>query len=446
MALLIAPKLGMGGVQHNDNIVDHTFEDSWLAHHLMVAIPAYFPKVPNWDFEEDDGPWLPGYTFRETMRSHPVLEFYSAKTQHDGRLIFAESSSQVNWKAFNGTTQMVNRIHGERSLTTKDCFPKTMQYRDPEIDPEFHVMPTWFVTEEKKECLEFKDELQDQLGLERKVGKSARKFWIWKLSKGSMGDGTQVFTTENMLNKLGDCEFPSSVEAIVQEYFQHPLLLDGYKSEVRFFWVLMPDWPFPDEDRTMPRRGWRVLLWPRPFVRRTSSKFDLNNVEDIAAHVTNLDVQKKNSVNDLDESELRWTIERLEEYLKEQKVIDRNDYPNQYDWLNRYLVPRVVETLQSISNATFRRFTTEGVMINPKDTYYLKTDSAEQGNHGRYVLLGLDLMLDETATKPYVLEVQTGPALAMDHEAKRGVIEPMLQNLTHYISSLLYTNLDFFDH
>ena len=218
--------------------------------------------------------------------------------------------------------------------------------------------------------------------------------WIYKPGNESRGRGIRIMWEFDELRREyawweDEPIREKELQGIIQRYIKNPLLLDGRKSEIRVYWLVL------NLDPLM------VLVYPEATVRLNSLPFKLDDFDNQLVHVTNVYQQKNHPDYDPD-LVLKWSFERLGEYVHRDLGITGPNY------LSEQLRPRIREILATVSYAARDK---------------LAKRYPEQGDC--FALFGADLIIDDQL-RPWLSEVQKGPGLSFDDEVKRKVIPPML--------------------
>ncbi|XP_058804939.1 probable tubulin polyglutamylase TTLL2 [Phymastichus coffea] len=203
--------------------------------------------------------------------------------------------------------------------------------------------------------------------------------WICKPVGQSQGKGIFLF------RKLSDLTYDSV--AVVQRYIENPLLIGGYKFDLRLY-VCVPSY-----------RPLAVYLYRDGIARFATEKFSLESIDDPFRHLTNFSLnklgpgyyEKKERVG----AGCKWTFRQLRRYL------DQSGY---LDWLLWQRIASIV-TLTVLSQAA-------GI---PKSS-------------NCFEFFGFDILIDDNL-KPWLLEVNVSPALSNDCEVDSEVKKPLLHDL-----------------
>ncbi|XP_001600453.1 probable tubulin polyglutamylase TTLL2 isoform X1 [Nasonia vitripennis] len=205
------------------------------------------------------------------------------------------------------------------------------------------------------------------------------RIWICKPVGQSQGRGIFLF------RKLSDLTYDSV--AVVQRYIENPLLIGGYKFDLRLY-VCVPSY-----------RPLAIYLYKDGIARFATEKFSLDSIDDPFRHLTNFSLnklgpgyyEKKERVG----AGCKWTFRQLRRYLEQSGYLD---------WLLWQRIACIV-TLTVLSQAA-------GI---PKSS-------------NCFEFFGFDVLIDDNL-KPWLIEVNVSPALSNDCEVDSEVKKPLLHDL-----------------
>ena len=204
--------------------------------------------------------------------------------------------------------------------------------------------------------------------------------WICKPSASSQGKN--IFLITSLAELSYDCSF------VVQRYIANPMLIGGYKYDLRIY-VLVTSF-----------RPLNVFLYREGLVRFSSSKYN-NDLTNLFAHLTNASINKHSPDLEADKDVIgqgcKWTI-RTRWF----------DYLERACGVNPYMI---WEQIKELVLLTLLPIVSE-VPDNPRS----------------FELLGFDVMLDSNF-KPWLIEVNASPALAISGAEDTAVKIPMLNDL-----------------
>ena len=183
---------------------------------------------------------------------------------------------------------------------------------------------------------------------------------------------------------------------VLQQYIEHPLLLNGYKSETRLYWLIASTSPW-------------VVYAHEGVVRLNSKKYDLGNWHDPLSHITNVHRQKDHP--DMKDPEfkqaLKWNYRMYGHYLHRQGLVA------QPDWPHTHLLPLLHAQLR-------RAFVACLPQLEPL--------------HGTFALFGADFILDEQLW-PWLTELQIGPGMSTSG-VKMEVLPDMMRSALNIVAEL----------
>ena len=117
------------------------------------------------------------------------------------------------------------------------------------------------------------------LQLQEAMTKNQQKSWICKPACSSQGKG--IFITQDA------SEIPERTQMVVSEYVGKPLLIDGYKFDLRFYVAITSINPL------------RIYLYKDGLVRFATQKYNLKRNADLRSqkyvHLTNYSLNKYNA-------------------------------------------------------------------------------------------------------------------------------------------------------
>ncbi|KAI8520424.1 putative tubulin polyglutamylase ttll2 [Branchiostoma belcheri] len=209
-------------------------------------------------------------------------------------------------------------------------------------------------------------------------------FWICKPADMSRGRGIFIF------RDLGELTY--DCQAVVQRYMTNPLLISGYKFDLRIY-VCVPSF-----------HPLTVYIYQEGIVRFSTEKFDLSTIDNVFSHLTNTSINKFSPSYSTDKERVgpgcKWTLSQLRTYFHQSNLDDRMLW-------------------QRISNIVTLTLLCQ-VPTVPKAPYCCE-------------LFGFDILIDENM-KPWLLEVNFSPALSVDCQADLIVKKPMLHDFVEIMN------------
>jgi hypothetical protein len=304
-----------------------------------------------------------------------------------------------DWKNLPlGNGQMWNQLPSGGMMTDKSRLHKLLVLiKATQYQPETYILT------DAVECVKFFSG----------PGKNSSMVWVTKEPLSAEGQGIIVNPDIDLLRQLWLKDPEASDDKIVcksnvttdsvliQQYVLNPLLLNGKKMEIRTYWLIASVDPF-------------IVLYRDGTVRLTTRDYKTEEWSDPLIHITNVRQQKKADPNyHLTESERKWSLEQLADYLVEQKKVTLAPEV----WLNQLRV-----TLKEIIGRVARGAYPQLRQLKGEFKAW----------DGRFELFGMDVILDDNL-RPWLTEIQDGPGLSLDPGTKRKVIPEMLEELTDII-------------
>ncbi|XP_051020318.1 LOW QUALITY PROTEIN: probable tubulin polyglutamylase TTLL2 [Acomys russatus] len=278
--------------------------------------------------------------------------------------------------------QRLNHHPGTTTLTRKDCLAKHLAHMRRlyggeayEFTPLTFIMPndyTKFVAQYFKE---------------KQVLGTKPSYWICKPAELSRGRGIVIFSD------IRDLIFKGT-SYVVQKYICNPFLVGRYKCDLRIYVCVTGFRPLT------------IYMYQEGLVRFATEKFDLSNLQDYYAHLTNSSINKSGvsyqKIKEVVGQGCKWTLSRFFSYLRNWDVDDLLLRQK----INRMVILTVLAVAPSVPVAS-----------------------------NCFELFGFDILIDENL-KPWLLEVNYSPALTLDCSTDVSV----KRNLVHDIIELIYLN------
>lgn len=217
--------------------------------------------------------------------------------------------------------------------------------------------------------------------------------WIYKPSSSNRGRGLRVISGMESLKEIVMVEDtpggpPRNRQGIIQHYLTDPLLIDGYKFDIRCYMLIA---------RTSPNY---IVFYHPGYCRMTLKKFEksLESLEDSAIHLTNAAVQKQTEgYKDMKEFQVQTP----------QAVAD------------------AIEAGGNIEGAKYMRETLDHDIKCCMVDVIKAAVPKFQRKHGYFDLLGFDFMVTND-NKLVLLEVNTNPALSLDNSTLASLLPPII--------------------
>ncbi|XP_077977176.1 uncharacterized protein LOC144432771 [Glandiceps talaboti] len=269
--------------------------------------------------------------------------------------------------------QRVNHFPKATAITKKDCLARNMRRLQGvyganiyNFSPKAFNLPndyTKFVAEYTK----------------MKQVECSDNFWICKPADLSRGRGIFIF------RDLKDLQYDSP--AVIQQYINNPLLISGYKFDLRIYVIVLCFHPLS------------IYIYKEGLVRFSTEKFDLTTLDNRFSHLTNTSINKLSPSYTTDKERVgpgcKWTLTNLRNYFHQQNIDDS---------LLWQRISNIV-TLTTLPQA-------QSVPKSPNC----------------FELFGYDILIDDNM-KPWLLEVNFSPALGLDTQIDVNVKKPMLNDI-----------------
>jgi hypothetical protein len=237
--------------------------------------------------------------------------------------------------------------------------------------------------------------------------------WIWKPLTGSCGRGIKVFSSQDESNEQRKL---MAKPAIVQRYVPSPLLINGYKFDMRIYVVVISYEPL------------KVYISTEGLVRLATQKYteDPTTLGDRTRHLTNYSVNKKSALfvkntdtADADNSQSsKWSLTELRAHFESIGL----DYDLMFDGIK----DNVVKTLLAVEPQMRAEWTKS---LNSEGAGWLASGPGGAHAASCFELYGFDILVD-TKMKSWLLEVNIYPSLSsgspLDKRIKTKLVADML--------------------
>ena len=171
--------------------------------------------------------------------------------------------------------QKVNHFRGNKNVSRKDFLKRNIacaQKMSQKANSTFNIMPTTFIL--PKEYVEFLETFSELEDIEGKMN-----FWIMKPAASSRGRGIEV------INEVTSVIYGEPV--IMQRYLKNPLLINGYKFDLRIYVLVTSVNPL------------EIFIFKQGFGRFSTVPYNLdpNDKSNKYIHLTNVSINKYNLKN-----------------------------------------------------------------------------------------------------------------------------------------------------
>ena len=196
----------------------------------------------------------------------------------------------------SSTSCRVNHIPGSSAICKKDQLVRHIRKMRSCYGPIFNFVPTSFIV--PSEFTKFTSHFAD---LQEAGEKST---WICKPAGMSRGRKIFLLSDPSALNYDREC--------VVQRYIPRPLLVSGYKWDIRLYVAVTSARPL------------RAFVYTEGLARFGTEKYDLSDIGNIFSHLTNYSLNK-NSASYAENKETigggaKWLLTRLLTYLQDRGI------------------------------------------------------------------------------------------------------------------------------
>lgn len=210
----------------------------------------------------------------------------------DWNVFFGRHLSAQNYSTLN-PFQKVNHFPGSIHLGRKDLLTIAIHEMKKSFPADYDYFPdTYLIPQKRGEILE-------------EIEKNPNQYFILKPNASSCGRGIHVLKATDPI--------PSD-PCVIQKYVHNPLLVNGFKFDLRLYVVVTSYDPLI------------VYLYPEGLVRFSTEKYDLGNLNARLSHLTNFSLNKhsKKFVVNQDEEEddqgSKWSVSALKRLFESQNI------------------------------------------------------------------------------------------------------------------------------
>ncbi|KAF5397727.1 Tubulin polyglutamylase TTLL7 [Paragonimus heterotremus] len=337
--------------------------------------------------------------------------------------------------------QRINHFPGMIEICRKDFLAKNC-IRMNRLEPvEYSFVPkTWVLPQEQGFLLNY---------TKRALSRGQKPTFIMKPANGAMGHGIRMFRAGESVPSTP----MSGTPCVVQEYINNPLLIDGFKCDLRVYVLITSCDPL------------RIFIYNDGLVRLGTEKYvdpTEPNGESMYMHLTNYAVNKRHAgyVSSPDEMHgSKRSFSFLDQYLRNTRQVDPHTVWRSIrdlivktmaiaapHLLHSYRMcrrgqPRIVRTfsLDAMAPRTVPKSSVSRSQVrNESNITDRLADFGRQqhGNRGLSVpfcqssffeILGFDILLDADL-KPWLIEVNRSPSFNGDQELDRRVKHGLLKD------------------
>lgn len=315
---------------------------------------------------------------------------FSGATTSDCFLIWSDCAVPAEKIAELKSYQKINHFVGMGEICRKDSLARNI-WRVQRVCPnDFNFVPQTWILPGEYSMFQFQ-------ARESKKKKKRSKTYIRKPVNGAMGNG--IWLTRNAEKIL------PNESCIIQEYLDKPMLMDGFKFDLRMYVFVMSCDPL------------KIFLYKDGLVRMGTEPYTSpseSNITSSFMHLTNYSINK-HSENFIQTSKEDLGSKRTLKYF--------------WKWLEDK-----GENVEAMRNRVADAIIKTILVAEPRlfHAYHMCRGSDPQGESCCFEILGFDIFIDRKC-KPWVLEVNRAPSFGadqdLDYEIKYGVLSSVLNLL-----------------
>lgn len=293
--------------------------------------------------------------------------------------------------------QKTNHFPGSQNLGRKDMLWRNISRMHRRFGRTYNITPQGYILP------------KGNLAWEQSRQRQPDALWIWKPCSASCGRGIKVLS-----NEIGeeDGKDMARKRGIVQRYIPNPLLINGYKFDLRIYVVVVSYEPL------------KVYLNTEGLVRLATEKFstDRSSLECRTMHLTNYSVNKlsplfvqNKDAKDKDKADnedgeaaepaedssaSKWSFVELRQYFEAHQL----DYDACYDRIKDLAIKTLIAVEPQICGEWSRAMENE-------EAGWMARGPAGAHPSSCFESYGFDVLIDEDL-KPWLLEVNICPSLS----------------------------------
>ncbi|KAL0583515.1 hypothetical protein ABG067_006539 [Albugo candida] len=300
--------------------------------------------------------------------------------------------------------QRVNHFYNSKALTRKDNLKKSItKYikMGGKLRSEYKtLMPKTFLL--PQEYVAFIEAYHKTHCKDESTTQSPRaNIWIMKPVASSRGRGI------SLVNDLNQLIYGENV--VLQRYVNRPLLINGYKFDLRLFVLVTSFNPL------------EAFLYGKGFVRLCTRLYDPENLADLFIHLTNSSVQKAN----VDVSDTKWYSEHNDPQTAEEDVRETGT-KKPLDYLWNWLA-RSGANVQSVKDNISKVVLLS--LLCGEDHIAHQVNSFD--------LYGFDILLDADL-KPWLIEINASPSMARENKLDVQVKDALMYDTIKLVNPLRF--------
>ncbi|XP_017082830.1 tubulin polyglutamylase TTLL13 [Drosophila eugracilis] len=283
--------------------------------------------------------------------------------------------------------QQINHFPGMIEICRKDLLSRNLNRMLKLFPQDYKIFPkTWMLPADYGDAMSY--------------ALNHKRTFILKPDSGAQGRG--IWLT-NDLKTIGPHE-----RLICQTYIHRPLLIDGYKFDLRVYTLITSVDPL------------RIFVYNEGLARFATNKYvepTPGNSNDLYMHLTNYSVNKRNSHYELcdnDDCGSKRKLSAINNWMR------RHNYDVEEFWSNVDDV--IIKTVMSAWPVL-------------KHNYHACFPGHDK-IQACFEILGFDILVD-WKLKPYILEVNHSPSFHTNEQVDREVKRPLIRDTLNLVSTVL---------
>lgn len=289
--------------------------------------------------------------------------------------------------------QKTNHFRGSWHLGRKDLIWKNVSRMQRRFGRAYHITPQAYVFPKAAPCWEAARLRQPST------------LWIWKPCSQSCGRGIKVFSSDMTDEEAKEL---ARRRGVIQRYVPNPLLVFGYKFDLRIYVVVLSYDPL------------KVYINDEGLVRLATERYSSSpdTLEKRTMHLTNYSVNKASPAfvqnrDGADEARAdsrenedapgayKWSLSELRQYFDKQGM----DYDDMFDRIKDV----VIKTLIAVETPIQAEWTK--ALEASEEEGWCAVGASGAHRSSCFEMYGFDVLID-TDLKPWLLEVNICPSLS----------------------------------
>jgi len=291
--------------------------------------------------------------------------------------------------------QKTNHFRGSWHLGRKDLIWKSLSKMQRRFGKSYHITPQAYVLPKAF------------MSYEAARIRQPNGLWIWKPCSQSCGRGIKVFSSNMSPDEVKEL---GRKRGVIQRYVPNPLLIFGYKFDLRIYVVVVSYDPL------------KVYINDEGLVRLATAKYsaDPETLEQQTMHLTNYSVNKASPLfvqnrdgkdgaeavantdcDDVGPGASKWSLGELRAHFKRQGL----DYTAMFDRIKDLVIKTLIAVKAPIQAEWSR------ALEAPDEEGWSAHGAAGAHRGSCFEMYGFDVLVD-TDLKPWLLEVNICPSLS----------------------------------